>query len=339
MREAGWFAVIAGAVIFEALTAPSTGLSGRGWRLSRSEEPGKVRLTLERSRFGNRMVTTNDVPLANFHGFSPDMMDHSGPAKFTYAQDAATLECQGRYGWGRGSGSFTLAPNPQFIAELNRMGFATPNQDDLFLMVITPTNLDFIHEVRDAGIASSLGEVLELAQHGVNSQYIHDVARTGYGHLKADDYIAMRDHGVEARFIQELKDAGYQIDSGQIIALKDHGVDSAYIRELGANGLHPDAQDLVSMRDHGVDPDFLRSVHDAGFDSVRTDELIMLHDHGVPRDLVLEAHDLGYHFTPDEVVKLHEHGVDAKYLRTIRDSGMRQLSADQIVQLHDHGVE
>jgi hypothetical protein len=339
MREFGWFAVIAGAVIFEALTAPSTGLSGRGWRLSRSEEAGKVRLTLERSRPGNHMVTTNDVPLANFHGFSPDMLDHRGPAKFTYVQDAATLECEGRYGWGRGSGSFTLTPNPQFAAELNQLGFASPNQDDLFQMVITGTNLDFIREVHNAGIASSLGDVLELARHGVNSQYIHDVGRTGYRGLKADDYIALRDHGVEARFIQELKDAGYQIDSGQVIQMKDHGVDSAYVRELGAYGLHPDAQDVVTLRDHGVDPQFLRGFRDAGFDTVRADELIMMHDHGVPREFVLEAHDLGYHFTPNEVVQLHDHGVDGKYLRTLRDSGMRKLSADQIVQLHDHGVE
>jgi hypothetical protein len=339
MREFGWFAVIAGAVILEALTAPGTGLSGRGWRLSRSEEPGKVRLTLERSRPGNRSVSTSDVPLSNFHGFSLDMLDHSGPAKFTYVQDAATLACEGKYGWGRGSGGFTLTPNPQFAAELSHMGFASPNQDDLFLMVITGTNLDFIREVHNAGIVSSLEDIIELAQHGVNSQYIHDVARTGYRDLKADDYIALRDHGVEARFIQELKDAGYQIDSGQVIELKDHGVDSAYMHALAAYGLHPDARELVSLRDHGVEPDFLRGLRDAGYDTIRADEIIMLRDHGIAREFVMAAHDLGYRFAPNELVELHDHGVDGKYLRTIRDSGMRSLTAGQIVQLHDHGVE
>ena len=53
----------------------------------------------------------------------------------------------------------------------------------------------------------------------------------------------------------------------------------------------------------------------------------------------MEAHDLGYHFTPGELVELHDHGVDGKYLRTIHDSGIRNLNADQIVQLHDHGVQ
>ena len=339
MREFGWFAVIAGAVMLEALTAPGTGLSGQGLKLTRSGEPDKVRFTLERSRLGSRSMSTNDVPLTSFRGFTLDMLDHSGPAKFTYVQDAATIECVGTFGWGRGTGSFTITPNPQFVAELNRLGFATPDRDEIFMLVMNGTSLDFIREVHNARIASSLQDVLDMAAHGVNSQYIHDVARIGYRNLKAQDYIAMRDHGVEARFLQELKDAGYQLDSGQVIELRDHGVDSAFMRGLAAYGLHPDASELLALRDHGVTPDYLRDLRDGGYDTVRTDEIIALRDHGVERDFILAAHDLGYRFTPGELVELRDHGVDGKYLRTIRDSGMRNLTADQIVRLHDHGVE
>jgi hypothetical protein len=339
MKEFGWFAVIAGAVILEALTAPGTGLSGRGWKLSRSGEPGMVHLTLERSRPGSRSITSSDVPLTNFHGFSLDMLDRSGPAKFTYVQDAATLACTGKFGWGRGSGDFTLTPNPEFKTELSRLGFATPGQDELFLLVITGTNLDFIREVRGAGIASSLQDILDMAGHGINSQYIHDVARTGYRNLRAEDYIELRDHGVEPRFLQELKDAGYQIAANQVVELKDHGVDSNYVRDLGAYGLRPEPSELVSMRDHGVTPDYLRAVRNAGLGAIRADETITLRDHGVSREFVMEVHDLGYTFAPGELVELHDHGVDGKYLRTIRDSGIRNLNAGQIVQLHDHGVQ
>jgi hypothetical protein len=339
MREFGWFAVIAGAVILEALTAPGAGLSGQGWKLSRSGEPGMVHLALERSRPGNRSITSNDVPLTNFRGFSPDMLDHSGPAKFTYVQDVATVECQGTFGWGRGTGSFTITANPRFAAELNGMGFASPDHEQIFLLLVTGTSLDFIREVHNAHIASSLQDVLDMAAHGVNAQYIHDVTRTGYRDLKAQDYIAMRDHGVEARFIQELKDAGYQIDSDQVIQLKDHGVDSGFMHALGTYGLKPNAGDLVSLRDHGVTPDYLRDLRDAGYDTVRSEEIIALRDHGVGREFVLATHDLGYRFTPGELVEMHDHGVDGKYLRTIRDSGMKNLSAEQIVRLHDHGVE
>ena len=339
MREFGWFAVIAGAVMLEALTAPGTGLSGNGWRLRRSSQPGTVRLTLERSRPGSRSITTNDVPLTGFRGFTLDMLDRSGPAKFSYVQDAATFECEGKFAWGQGSGSFTITPNPQFTADLKNLGFASPDRDELFLLAISATSLDFIREAHSAGIVSSLRDVLDLAAHGVNSQYIHEVARIGYRNLKAQDYIAMRDHGVEPRFLQALKDAGYQPETGQVIELRDHGVDSDYMRALGAHGLHPDPSELVALRDHGVTPDYLRDLRDGGYDTVGTDEIIALRDHGVGREFILTAHDLGYRFTSGELVELHDHGVDGHYLRTIRDSGMRNLTADQIVRLHDHGVE
>jgi len=339
MKEFGWFAVIAGAVIFEALTAPGTGLNGQGWKLSRSGSPGTVRLTIERSRPGNRSTTSSDVALTNFRGFSLDMLDRSGPAKFTYATDAADLQCEGKFAWGRGAGSFTLTPNAAFASELNKLGFAPPHEDELFLMVISNTNLDFIREVHSAGIATSLRDVLDMAAHGVNIQYIHDMNRTGYRDLRAQDYIEMRDHGVEPRFVEELKQAGYQLPSAQVIELKDHGVDSHYMHELSAYDLHPNASELVELRDHGVTPEFLRGFRDAGYGSLSAEQSIELKDHGVDRNFLMDVHDLGYRFTPNELVQLHDHGVDGKYLRTIHDSGMRNLNADQIVQLKDHGVE
>ena len=339
MKEFGWFAVIVGAVIFEALTAPGAALNGQGWKLRRSDSPGMVRFTVERSRPGNRTVTSSDVPLTDFRGFTLDMLGHSGPAKFTYAEDAADLQCEGKFSWGRGAGGFTLVPTAAFMSELSRLGFATPREDEIFQMVLTHIKLDFVREVRSAEIATSLRDLLDLAMHGVTSQYIRDINRTGYRDLRARDYIEMRDHGVEPGFIEELKQAGYQLRTEQVIELKDHGVDSNYMRDLGAYGLHPNAEELVALRDHGVTPKFLRGFRDAGYGTIAADQTIALKDHGVDRNFVMEAHDLGYRFTPDELIRLHDHGVDGKYLRTIHDSGMRTLSADQIVQLRDHGVE
>ena len=339
MKEIGWFIVIAGAVALEALTAPGTALNGQGWRLSRSGSPGMVHFELERSRPGNRMVTGSDVSLTRFQGFSLDMLEHSGPVKFTYVQDAATLQCEGRISWGRGAGGFTLTPNPAFLSELKNMGFMEPRQDELFQMMVTNVSLDFVREVHSEGVAHSLQDVLDMSAHGVNSQYIHDINRTGYRDLRAEDYIEMKDHGVEPRFVQQLKDAGYELHTEQVIELKDHGVDTGFMRDLGAYGLHPEASDLVALRDHGVTPDYLRSLRDAGSGNLGADQIIALKDHGVGREFVAEVHDLGYRFTPDELVQLHDHGVDAKYLRNIHDSGIRALNADQIVQLHDHGVE
>jgi hypothetical protein len=339
MREFGWFTVIAGAVIFEVLTAPGTALSGQGWKLSRGGSPGMVHFTVERSRPGNRTITSNDVPLANFSGFSLDMLDHSGPAKFQYVEDAATLQCEGKFAWGRGAGSFTLTPNPAFVSELNRLGFASPHEDEIFLMMLSHTNLDFVREVRSTGVASSLRELLDMAAHGVTLGFVHDMNRAGYRDLRAEDYVELHDHGVKPQFVEELKNAGYDIPANRIVELHDHGVDSRFVRDLQVSGMHPHEGELVELRDHGVTPEYLRGLHDAGYGTISAAEIIELKDHGVATEFATKASDLGYSFTPPELIELHDHGVDAKYLRTIHDSGMKNLNSAQIVQLHDHGVE
>ena len=339
MKEVGWFIVIAGAIVFEALTAPGNSLNGQGWKLSRSDNPGTVHLAIERSRPGNRMVTATDVPLANFHGFSLDMLNHSGPAKFTYVVDAATLQCDGKFGWGRGSGGFTITVNPEFVSELNKLGFGTPGDHEALQMVLSDICLNLIREVHDNGVATSLRDVLDMSNHGVNAQYIHDINRTGYRDLRAQDYIEMRDHGVKPHFLEELKSAGYQLRTEQVVELQDHGVNADYMRDLADYGLRPKAEELVALRDHGVTPDYLRGFRDAGFTSIPGDQIIEMRDHGVSKEFLAEVHDLGYRFTTSEMVQLHDHGVDGKYLRKIHDSGMRNLNAEQIVQLHDHGVD
>jgi hypothetical protein len=339
MKEFGWFAVIAGAVILEALTAPGTALSGQTWKMSRSGASGMVHFTMERSRLGGREVESSDLPLSDFHGFSLDMLDHSGPAKFTYVQDAGTLQCEGKFAWGRGSGRFTMTPNPAFLSELNRLGFSTPREDDLYLMIMSKINLDFVREVQSAGIARSLPDLLDMAAHGVSLAYIHDMSHAGYGNFRAQDYIELRDHGVKAQFAEDLKRAGYDLPVSQIVELRDHGVDSNFVRDLQLYGLRPRAAELVELRDHGVTPDYLRGLHDAGYGAISAGEIVELRNHGVPIDFVAAARDLGYRFTTAELVELRDHGVDAKYLRTIHDSGMKNLTGEQIVQLRDHGVE
>ena len=338
MREFGWIAVIAGAVMLEVLTAPGTALSGQGWKLCRSGSPGMVHFTMERGRPGSREINSSDVPLANFHGFSLAMLDHSGPAKFEYAHDAGSLQCEGKFAWGRGSGSFKLIPNAAFVTELNRLGFGTPREDQLFMLMMANINLEFVREIHSAGIGSTLGDLIDLGTHGVTLEFIQGINRAGYRDFRARDYIDLRDHGVKPRFIEDLKLAGYELPANQVIDLRDHGIDSGFVRDLQLYGLRPRASELVPMHDHGVTPEYLRGLHEAGFGTLSADEVIGLRDHGVPADFAVEALSLGFHFTARELIDLRDHGVDAKYLRTVHDSGMQNLSGAQITQLRDHGV-
>jgi hypothetical protein len=93
--------------------------------------------------------------------------------------------------------------------------------------------------------------------------------------------VSLRDRGVSADYLAELKHAGYRrLSVDEILQFHDHGVSADYVQDVVALGYGDQpAQDIVKMRDHGVSAGALRR---AG--SLRrrlsVDELIRLRDSG-----------------------------------------------------------
>ena len=326
-----------GAILLAALIAH--GQDGRReWQISR-ERGDQVRLIIERWKPGSHWSTSTDVPRNRFRGLAPALFERGGPARFEYVQDAGRLLCEGSFAFGRGSGTFTFVPEPDFTAELKKLGYDAPTDEQLFSMLLMGVGIDFARAVRDAGLHAGTNQLIDMRIHGLTADYIHETQRAGYTSLTPQDYIDMRIHGVQPAFLRDLKDAGYSLSAQQVIELRIHGVSSDFLRDLKDYGLQPKASDMVQLRIHGVNAEYLKGLKDAGFGDLGVDRITELRIHGVSTEFIRDSRDLGYRFTPQEIVNLRIHGVDGNYLRRLRDSGMRNLSAAQIEKLKIHGVD
>lgn len=335
MRNSSEAMIVVGAIVLAALIAPGQD-ARQEWKLTRSDTPDMVHFRVERSQRSNHSSHSSDVPLANFRGLS---LDRSGPATFQYVHDAGSLQCTGRFSFGAGSGTFTVTPNPQFSADLTSLGYAAPDDEQLFTMMLTNVNLEFARGVRDAGLRASTSQLIELRIHGVTLHYVRETQKLGYSNLSARDYVELKIHGVSTEFLRDLRQAGYDLSAGQVTELKIHGVSSEYMRELKAYGLQPPSKDLVQLKIHGVSPEYLKALKDAGYSGMSVNQITELKIHGVSPEFVREARDMGYQFASRDLVELKIHGVDGAYLKRLRDSGMRDLSASQITKLKIHGVD
>jgi hypothetical protein len=336
-----YFAValaIAGVMVAATLLAFSDNQDAQ-WRITPSLSVNSVHFTIRQSNgFGNRS-NTRDVPLDRFRGFSLSMLASPGPAKFEYVADAGKLLCEGRFLVGTGSGTYTFAPDRTFASALQQMGYDTPDDEQLFSMLMMDIGRDFAREIRDAGLRASINDLLQLRIHGVTLDYVREARQAGYQNFSADDYAQLRIHGVDTDFLRELKAAGYDLRAAEIAQLRIHGVDSRFLRDLKSYGLKPDASDLSQMRIHGVTPEYLKGLKDAGYDNLPVDEIDQLRIHGVEPRFVQQARRLGYDFTPEELAQLRIHGVDGAYLQRLQDAGMRNLNAEEIAKLRIHGVD
>ncbi len=309
-----------------------------GWEIRPSLSLNQAHFVVRHSNGFDNSVSGRDVPLDHFRGFSLSMLGSAGPAKFEYVADAGRLSCEGRFLLGTGSGSYTFAADTTFVSALQHMGYDTPDDEQLFSMLMMDINRGFAREVRDSGLRASSQDLIKLKIHGVTLDYIREARRLGYQDFIAEDYAQLRIHGVETAFLRDLKAAGYDLRASDIVQLRIHGVDSGYMRDLKGYGLKPQASDLTQMRMHGVTPEYLKGLKEAGYGSLRAEEVDQLRMHGVEASFVQQARRLGYDFTPQDLAQLRMHGVDGAYLQRLQDAGMRNLNAEQIAKLRMHGV-
>ena len=343
------------------------------WSMRRSAEAGKARLSLDvRKTSGlnrNHWQHTTTVDWSAIRGITAEELDklvHS--VKFDVLRDAGILHCEGRTDIRGASCTFTFEPSRTLGGKLRELGYSSPDDDQLFSMMMHDVSLEFARKAAEAGLRASTEELIRMRSHGVSDDYIDQTLASGYPDITARDLIAFRDHGVATEFLRDLKESGYNLPAREVVEMRDHGVssdfiaaagsagykdisgreirdlhdrgvDGGYLRRLRDYGLAPRPRELVQMRDHGVDPEFLRDLKEAGYGALPTEDVIRLRDHGVSSKFARAVRDQGFRFSTREIVEMQDHGVDEAYLRKLKESGFGHLSAEKIIKLRDHGVE
>ena len=167
-----------------------------------------------RSEHDDEHSSSSDIRADSFKGLSPAQASGSGSAvSFQLVREAGTLNCEGWFKGGNGSGHFTFEPNQSFAAEMRNLGYEQLSDEKLFSMAV----------------------------HDIGRTFIRELGALGYYHLTTDQLFAMRIHGADAQFIKAMKDEGYvQVPVDNLVAMRIHGVRPEFIRELKSLGYeHP----------------------------------------------------------------------------------------------------
>ncbi len=148
--------------------------------------------------------------------------------------------------------------------------------------------------------------------------------------------------GKPSGFLGELTATGYpKLSVDEIIALKDHGVEPRYVKGMLAAGLGvPSVPQLIRLRDHGVSPEFVASMVSSGLVSdLDFETVIRLRENDARGDDMRRVRALGFGpFTTREVITLRHNDVTADRLRDMRQQGFDTMSLEQILKLRRSGV-
>src|SRR2546423_513118 len=298
-----------------ALSAQHIVPSSGHWLIERGDHSGTVQLTV---RYGEGRYSSNwgrDVPVSELVGLSAADMGGSGTTvHFKIVRSAGTLDCEGWFNDGKGSGHFTYQPNPDFVAELAKRGINAPTDWEQFQMTMAGVGLDLVDELaRQKYDRPTAAELARMGTHGVDLEYVRDIGARGYHLGDSESLIRMRDHGVDPEFIESLDSAGYKnLGAQDLVRLRDHGVNGDYIADMKDAGYAPaNPEELVQSRDHGVDPSYIRSLKEAGYGSLSLEQLRRARDHGVTRGFIERVKARGYGAPSlEEVIRLRDRGLE-----------------------------
>jgi hypothetical protein len=251
------------------------------WSLAPGEQ-GKAQFSLRGSNGSHHFDTSSDWQLADFRG-----LDWAAAAKhdvhFSIVRDAGSIDCQGFVQEQRGAGLFTFKPNPQYVQEMQKLGYSFQDEQ-LFSAATFDVSFEFARALKALAIQGlDAGKLMAFRIHGVTPEFVRDLRSEGLKAGDADKLIAFRIHGVSPEFVKGLRGAGINLtNEEQLIAFRIHGVSPEFAGELNHLGYsHTPAEQLIALRIHGVTPEYIESLRSKGLHDLTLEQLVSMRIHGI----------------------------------------------------------
>ena len=253
-----------------------------------TEKSDKIHLSFER-RGGkgghNQMGSTYDF--AELQGLSrAQATGGGGPVKFSLVREAGTIECEGSFQNGKGSGTFRFTGNPSFVAAMKSRGFDFDNSS-------TTRNDGFMSEER-LFAATALNVTTALAD---------DLLSAGFGKLGVEDLFKAAIFKVDSKFTREMRASGFpNLGLEELVKARIFEIDAGFVNQAMQMGFDKEPfESLVKMRIFKITPEFISEARNEGLTNLSLEDLVKLRIFKIDGEFIRQAKAEG---VPVEVEKL-----------------------------------
>jgi len=245
-----------------------------------------------------------------------------------------------------GHGTYTFEENPAFKSYLQQKGYSGLDKELMMSIFTTDINRNYFEFLKANGYPSiSNNQLKDLAEQNLNhkvwEEYFNLFKTEGYGHPSIDKVVELREHGVNARFVNSFRAMGFKekIPLDKALELRDHGVSPEFIVSIQKMGYGNISLDKATeLMDHGVNPEFIASIQQMGYGNLSLDKAQELRDHGVNPEFIKSIAALGFKdLTLDKAQELRDHGVNAEFIKKMRTKGVKVTTLDDYIRLRDTG--
>lgn len=127
----------------------------------------------------------------------------------------------------------------------------------------------------------------------------------GYGDLSDDDLRSLREDGVTATYVSNVRSLGFEelsLDDARRLARAD--ASSTFMAMMIELGYNLTIDDFIQLRDAGVSAFYTSNIHDLGYRDVTPDQLIRMQRIGVSTTLIEELQaERGEDIALEEIIR------------------------------------
>lgn len=258
------------------------------WTASTKEEkPDKIQLNFEiRTEKGGRNQHGSGFAYSDLRGLSPDQTQN-GRVSFSLAREAGTIDCEGTFVNGRGSGTFRFTPNYGFADAMRSRGFDFSKSSkhghvDLEMRLFTATTLNVTTAFADDLASANFGpldvdDLFKAVIFKITPQFMAEMKATGFPNLGMEELVKARIFKVDPEYVRQVNDMGFpNLEFESLVKFRIFKVEPEFLSSLKAEGLtNLSSEDVVKFRIFKIDPQFIREAR-ATEPNITVEELVQM---------------------------------------------------------------
>ena len=259
------------------------------WRASTSDdEPDKLQLTFQRPDRGRRNQMGQSYDYSDLRGLSREQVARGGAVKFSLVREAGTIDCEGSFQNGKGSGTFRFTGNPSFVAAMRSRGFdfekaSSPPHD-------RPDSEDRLFAAAALNVTTALAD---------------DLLSADFGRLDVDDLFKAAIFKIDSRFMREMKDSGFaNLGFEDLVKARIFKIDAEFVRQAAQMGFREESfESLVKLRIFKVTPEFVAEVRGEGMNDLSVEDLVKMRIFKIDADFIRRAKADGVPLEVEQLVQ------------------------------------
>jgi predicted metallopeptidase len=285
------------------------------WKIERRDDKDKtersdeIQLSMERhTEKGGYNNHSSGYKISDFEGLSLSQINSvNSVANFRMVREAGTVDFEGVFHNGVGSGTFRFTPNQTFVDGMKSRGYPNLTQEKLFVAAILNLTTAFVDDLKSAGFGNlSVDDLFKARIFNVTPQFMSEMKAIGFPDLGMEDLVKARIFKIDADFAREVKEMGFANDSMEgLVKLRIFKITPEFLREMkSVNFPNLSSEEAVRLRIFKVTPEFINEMKAEGFTGISVEEAVRLKIFKINAEFVRQARAENPNVTIEDLVRM-----------------------------------